>query len=152
VSPVAAALDVRGPDAYPVDVNWSGARAPAAVGVLGLASCAYLYAADPSQPGQYPPCPTKVLSGVDCPFCGGLRATHELLHGNVLGALDFNSLAVLFILPVALVSTGLWALRSAGVQIRPVPLPRWAPTAAVVLMVVFTVVRNLPGMPLGTGA
>jgi uncharacterized membrane protein YjfL (UPF0719 family) len=30
--------------------------------------------------------------------------------------------------------------------------PKWATSALVVLLLVFTVVRNLPGMPLGTTA
>ena len=29
-----------------------------------------------TSPGHYPLCPTKALMGLDCPFCGGLRAAH----------------------------------------------------------------------------
>jgi hypothetical protein len=123
-----------------------------AVGLAGLAACGYLYAVDPSQPGHYPGCPTKLLTGLDCPFCGSLRATHELLHGNVAGAMDYNALAVMLILPVTAVALGVWAVRRVRPQTPGVPVPRWAVASTVVLMVVFTVVRNLPGMPLGTSA
>jgi hypothetical protein len=127
-------------------------RMPLAAAAAGLAACGYVYAVDPSEPGHFPPCPTKVLTGWDCPFCGSLRATHEVLHGNVGGALDLNAVTVLFVLPVALVVLGAWTLKRWRGEQFEMRVPTWATGAVVALMVVFTVVRNLPGMPLGTSA
>ena len=35
-------------------------------------------------------CGVKALSGLPCPFCGGVRATAALGHGSVLEALAWN--------------------------------------------------------------
>lgn len=66
--------------------------APAAA----LAACALLYVVDPAT-GVYPPCPSQLLFGIDCPACGGLRATSALLHGDISSFLDHNLLlAIVF--------------------------------------------------------
>lgn len=60
----------------------------------------YLAAVDPNEPGHYPLCPTRALLGVDCPGCGLMRGTHDLVTGNVPAALDHNVLLVV-IVPLA---------------------------------------------------
>ena len=125
---------------------------PAAVAGMGLAACGYVFAFDPSEPGHFPPCPTKVLTGLDCPFCGSLRATHELMHGNLVGALDLNAVTVLLVLPAMLVIFALWTYRTWRDEKFEMRFPVWATATAAVLLVAFTVVRNLPGMPLGSSA
>lgn len=127
-------------------------RTPLIVGAAGLAACVLVYTVNPSEPGTYPPCPTKLLTGLDCPFCGSLRATHEVMHGNVAGALDLNAVTVLFVLPALLVLYALWLYRSWRGEEFVVRIPTWAMSTLVVFMLVFTVVRNLPGMYLGTSA
>lgn len=42
-----------------------------------------------------PRCPTKALTGLDCPACGGLRMVHDLLHGDVRAALQDNAFLLL---------------------------------------------------------
>ena len=37
-----------------------------------------------------PRCPSKLLTGYDCPSCGAQRALHALLHGDLRGAWQFN--------------------------------------------------------------
>lgn len=89
----------------------------------------------------FPTCPFHALTGLYCPGCGGLRMTHDLLHGD-LGAAVTDNVFLLVGLPVLLV----WILvrRSAG---KP-----WGTTPALVVIAVaavsWTVVRNLPGFPL----
>ncbi|MEZ5186851.1 MAG: DUF2752 domain-containing protein [Candidatus Nanopelagicales bacterium] len=130
--------------------RWKRMRAPIGIGALGLVSAGYVYAVDPSSPGHYPPCPTKVLTGWDCPFCGSLRATHDALHANIGGAVDLNVLTVVLVLPAILVVYLLWSYRRwRGEELR-LELPTWATSALIALFVAFTVVRNLPGMPFGT--
>jgi hypothetical protein len=107
------------------------------------AATGYLGAVDPSRGGAYPLCPSRLLFGIDCPACGGLRGTHDLLHGHVIEALDHNLLlpGLLAALGVALAS---WLLPLVGRPARALALPRWANVAAVIVAVAFTVVRNLP--------
>lgn len=127
-------------------------RAPVLAAAAGLAACGYVYAADPSQPGHFPPCPLKALTGLDCPFCGGLRATHDLLHGNVAAAVDLNALTTLFVLPVALVLLVGWTVQRWRGRPFEVRIPTPVTAAIVVAVLAFTVVRNVPGMPWGTAA
>ena len=132
--------------------RWDRMKTPVFVAVGGLAASAYVYANDPSEPGHFPPCPTKVLSGLDCPFCGGLRSTHELMHGNLSGALDYNAFTVLLAIPAMLVVFGIWSWDQWRGEDEPRKVPVWTNVSVALLLVVFTVVRNLPGMPLGTSA
>jgi hypothetical protein len=110
----------------------------AAVGVT-----AYVGLVDPSEGGAYPFCPSRVLLGIDCPACGGLRGTHDLLNGDVVGALDHN-LMLPVLLAVFGVGLALWLRPLVGRPARPVRLPRWALVVGITVAVAFTVLRNLP--------
>lgn len=127
-------------------------RGPVLAAIGGLAACGYVYAVDPSEPGHFPPCPLKTFTGLDCPFCGGLRGTHELLHGNLAAAVDYNALTTLFVIPVTLLLLIAWTVqrwRGEEFKIR-IPVP--VSVALVTAVLAFTVVRNVPGMPWGTAA
>jgi hypothetical protein len=90
-------------------------------------------------------CVFHLVSGWDCPGCGGQRALHQLLHGNLGLALRQNALFIL-LLPV-----GGWYLfrfvmqKSTG---RTLPSPfshhLW-PWILCVIVISFGLVRNLPG-------
>lgn len=115
---------------------------------LGGAALAlgYLRVVDPNSPGHYPLCPTRALFGVDCPGCGGLRATHDLLCGNVSGALDHNVLIVVFI-PVAIYFWVRWAVRAWRGRTPETTYGEFRRrnqvlVVAMVLLLVFGVVRN----------
>ncbi len=69
-------------------------RAPALVGATGLAAFAALRLRDPHDSGSWGYCPFLWLTGQPCPFCGGLRAVNDLTHGDVVGAMSSNLLAV----------------------------------------------------------
>ena len=124
--------------------------------IAGLAAAAALTAyvglVDPaSGGGAYPVCPSRALFGLDCPACGGLRGTHDLLHGQVAQALDHNLL-----LPAYLVVAAALAWRLAAPLVgRATPafrVPPWAAAAAIVVVVAFTVARNLSAFGwLGSG-
>ena len=68
---------------------WWLTLAVCAAGVLVL----YLFA--PDKNAFYPQCFFRQATGWDCPGCGGLRAAHQLLHGNFSTAWQLNPLAVL---------------------------------------------------------
>ena len=125
--------------------RWRRLIAPVATagGVLGAS--AYVYAVDPNVPGHYPLCPTRWLLGIDCPACGMLRGTHDLLHGDIAGAADHNIL-LFAVLPALVVLWALW-LRQAWRGYRP-PLTRGQARrrdriliSALVLILAFGVVR-----------
>jgi hypothetical protein len=117
-------------------------RAAALAGAVG--AVAYVGLVDPgSGTGLFPPCPSRMLLGIDCPACGGLRGTHDLLHGDVVGALDHNLLLPLLLALYAYAAVVAFA-PLVGRVVRPLHPPRWALVAGAVVLATFTVVRNLP--------
>ncbi|WP_082974965.1 DUF2752 domain-containing protein [Mycobacterium sp. E3247] len=102
----------------------------------------YIGLVDPHNSNSvYPLCPFKWLTGWNCPFCGGLRMTNDLLHGHLAAAVNDNVL-LLFGIPML---AG-WLLVRRG---RGKPAPSTAAWLTMVLAVIaWTVVRNLPGFPL----
>jgi hypothetical protein len=125
--------------------SWVGRWAPslAAAGALGVVAWR-----DPNQAGSFGLCPLQALTGLDCPFCGGLRGTHDLLHGDVHAALDHNLLLPLYLMVLLLMVV---------VAARPTWSNRWsqwrtrharALTYLVVgVVMAFFVIRNLPWFP-----
>ena len=111
-------------------------------GVALAGALAYIGLADPHRPGSlFPGCPFKALTGLDCPACGGLRMTHDLLTGDLAAAVVDN----VFLL-VALPVLAVWLLvrRRRGLTLMPVA----ATVTVIVSAVAWTVVRNWPGFPL----
>lgn len=116
--------------------EWFGVGALLAGGLL------YVGLADPHRPGfLYPPCPFKVLTGWNCPGCGGLRMVHDLLHVDLQAAVVDN----VFLL-VGLPALALWVLgrRAQRKTVFTVPMI----VVTVVLVLTWTAVRNVPGFPL----
>ncbi len=113
----------------------------------GAAVAIAIFAFDPSAVRLLPHCPLHALLGLLCPLCGGLRSMHALLNGRVLEAARLNPLAVALAawLFREYVSLGLAALRGRGLR-RLFTSRRWR-WALVVLLIVFTVARNVPVYP-----
>jgi len=96
-----------------------------------LIAGAVLYFVDPATTSAYPGCPLHSLTGLDCPTCGGLRATHLLLHGQIRAAFTLNPL-LFFALPIIV----LFCLRPALAR------PRWIPWAALGILIAYFIWRN----------
>jgi hypothetical protein len=130
--------------------------APVATAVGVIAATGFIRVVDPNEPGHYPMCPTLALFGIDCPGCGGLRATHALANGDVMAALDHNALFVVMV-PVLIAMWGLWAYRAwTGITPpltrRRETIARTAPIVVLIVAMLFAVVRNLvPYLPSGLG-
>jgi hypothetical protein len=54
----------------------------------------YLFIFEPGRSGLFPACPFRTLTGFTCPGCGSTRGLHRLLHGDIVGAVEFNALMV----------------------------------------------------------
>lgn len=67
--------------------------------IIGIVVFYYLY--DPNDSLFFPKCPFKLLTGWDCPSCGGQRALHAALHGRLAEAVMLNPFFLLAI-PVLL--------------------------------------------------
>ena len=63
--------------------------------VMIIAVMLFYYFIDPSAPGFPIKCPSKLLTGYDCPSCGSQRALHALMHGDFVGAIKFNLFLVI---------------------------------------------------------
>ena len=111
-------------------------------GALAVGALTYIGLVDPHQPGAlFPACPFKLLTGWNCPACGGLRMTHDLLHGNLSAAVVDN----VFLL-IGLPLLAVWSVlrRRRGQRV-------FTPAALIVITIsaiAWTVLRNLPGFPL----
>lgn len=116
--------------------------APVATGAAVACGCAAIALWDPGDGGTAV-CWSKAAFGIDCPLCGGLRATNALMRGDWLAAADHNVL-VAVVLPILAVLWAVWLVRS--LQDRPLRLPT-VPRGVVigigVGLLAFTVVRNL---------
>ncbi|MBD5210308.1 MAG: DUF2752 domain-containing protein [Bacteroidales bacterium] len=58
--------------------------------IAALVVVTVYYNFNPAECGWMPRCPSKLLTGCDCPSCGAQRALHALLHGDLRGAWQFN--------------------------------------------------------------
>ncbi|MFN0142302.1 MAG: DUF2752 domain-containing protein [Mycobacterium sp.] len=111
-------------------------------GALTVGALAYIGMVDPHRPGAlFPVCPFKILTGWNCPACGGLRMTHDLLHGDVAAA-AVDNVFLLIGLPLLAIWSA-WRIRRGQPAVNPTII-------AVITIAGFawTVLRNLPGFPL----
>jgi len=147
---------------------------PVAGAAIAVGAAFYVRAVDPNI-GGYPFCPLKYATGIDCPACGGLRCVYSLMNGDIGAAMDQNLLAVL-VLPmvaiwIAYSLISLWRGNDPNDSAAAVEGPdgsnvagsaslnraaaiRVLIVAMIVLTVVFTIVRNIPGvgyLPSGIG-
>lgn len=118
------------------------------MGAAAAGVCAVVWLGDPTTPGGFlPTCPTKMLLGIDCPGCGTLRMIYSLLHGDITAALRFNAVA-LAALALLTVAFGVWTFsRVTGRPMASWQHHRWAAPLALVVVIVWFVLRILPFEP-----
>jgi hypothetical protein len=119
--------------------GWLGVGAGLLLMMVGL-----LYFFPPGSVWFYPQCIFHKITGLNCPGCGGLRATHQLLHGHLKAAFALNPLV--FILAPGLVWFGLAQLWRAGTGrelAHPFKHRAWI-WGLLIAVVTFGIVRNLP--------
>ena len=123
-------------------------RGFALAGVAGMSAVAFAVGYfNPTTAGFFPVCPLYALTGYACPGCGMTRGLHAFLHGDVLGALDYNLLlpGILFFFGYLFVSLFLTFARGRGLDFKVfTPLVIWGFFG---FAFVFTILRNLPFYP-----
>ncbi|WP_240687292.1 DUF2752 domain-containing protein [Amycolatopsis suaedae] len=117
----------------------------------GAACCGFVLWADPTTPGGLlPPCPTKTLTGIICPGCGGTRMMYSLLRGDLPAALHYNAVSLVFVLlfcwSIAAWAVGRWRGRPVNSWLH----WRWTPLICAVVLGGWFIVRNLPFPPFDT--
>lgn len=94
-------------------------------------------------------CPFHALTGLDCPGCGSTRALAALVNGDIPRTVDHHALILVALLLLA--AAWVAALRTAvtGTPQRHPLVANRAAVLSLIVIAVFTVVRNLPG-PIGS--
>lgn len=118
-------------------------------GGLALAAAAGIYRMDPEQElteATLLGCGFKQVTGLDCPGCGATRATHYLLHGDVVAAFQHNP-AYVGGVPLLLGAVPVWlAAVRRGVRLSTATV--WGIwLTLLILLLVYWVVRNLAWWP-----
>jgi len=117
---------------------------PLGVAAAALVATGYVATVDPNVAGHYPTCPFLAVTGWYCPGCGALRAVHALAHGDLMTALARNPFAVVAV-GYAVVSWVLWLDRTARGRSRRWLAPPWVLYGVLAAILIFWVLRNLPG-------
>lgn len=120
-----------------------------------MAGCIVLFTFNPEDVGFYPRCPSKMLTGYDCPGCGSLRGLHSLLHGDFAAAWRYNpAIFVAIFLLILIGIAGIHRRKSIAVHVSP-GIVRFSrktsrivdhPVFPIILLAaifVWTIVRNL---------
>jgi hypothetical protein len=114
--------------------------------LLAAFAAVVLFYFDPRQYHFYPVCFFHQTTGLLCPGCGALRATHQLLHGHLAAAFRFNPMLIVS-LPFLLWLGARFSLQKARHQPLSLGLRLgwlWLILAAVLIV---SVLRNLPAAP-----
>ncbi|CAM3209039.1 DUF2752 domain-containing protein [Stackebrandtia soli] len=124
--------------------------APAALATCFAGAAAFVLATDPTDNVGPTTCAFKLVTGFDCPGCGGTRAFYYLLTLQLPEAAHNHAIAV-FAAPFLLYLYARWSLRRVFPNVRwRLPRLRITPTLAtnfLIVWAVFWVARNLPFAP-----
>lgn len=133
------AIDVKAKDATRVPA-W---RKPVLLATAVVTATAAISVLDPVS-HHVPLCPFLAFTGLDCPACGGLRAVFSLSRGDLAAAASHHLLLTVAV-PFLVVGWAMWTFQAFTRPGAIAPArPRWLGPAALAVLVVFTVARNLP--------
>lgn len=131
------------PDTLAPRARLRAAAAPLVVAGGAAVAALGLVLVDPHRPGSWGACPLYALTGAYCAGCGGLRATHDLLVGDLGGAWAMNPLWVL-LAPVLVALWARWLVRALRTGRRAAAPPTWVAVVAVAVVLLYSVARNVP--------
>jgi hypothetical protein len=111
-------------------------------GALLVGALGYVGLVDPHKPDSvFPICPFRLVTGWNCPACGGLRMVHDVLHGDLAAAISDNAF---LLVGIPMLAGWILLRRRSGKSLFSLP----AVATLVIATLAWTVVRNLPGFPL----
>ncbi|MEV6931312.1 DUF2752 domain-containing protein [Dactylosporangium sp. NPDC051485] len=124
--------------------------APAGVAALISGGVAYTLLMKPTSAGasDQPTCIVKLLTGFDCPGCGGTRASWYLLHGDIPAAAHHHA-PLVFAAPFLAYLYVAWTVNRLNLPFK-LPMLRISNGALIGFLVAwlaFSVLRNLPWAP-----
>ena len=114
------------------------------IGAALAAGCALLFFFNPAEHMFFPVCMFHQVTGLNCPGCGGLRATHQLLHGHLATAFRLNPLFVVAIPAIIIFFIRVVLKKSPEKKISFQPAWLWI---ALAVIIAFGITRNLPFAP-----
>lgn len=89
-------------------------------------------------------CPFRLVTGFDCPGCGGTRAVLCLVHGRLIGALHYNAFLVLVPLAYLTYAASRLAGYSAPPRLRALLGRNTAMVVSALVVIGWTIFRNIP--------
>jgi hypothetical protein len=102
-----------------------------------------LFFVNPAVHRYYPACWFNVLTGKLCPGCGGMRATHQLLHGHFSDAFILNPL-VFIAVPVIFYAIVYYSVFLIMNKTLPeIPVNKVIIVLSSIIMLFFWIFRNL---------
>lgn len=119
------------------------ARGPLVIGAGAAVAALALVLMDPNEPGSWGACPVYALTGRYCAGCGVLRATHDLLVGDLAGAWSMNPLWVV-VVPVVVFGWIRWLVRALRTGGRGSLPPASVALVSAAVIVVYSLARNVP--------
>lgn len=111
--------------------------------LIGASTGVCLYFGHPSEYIWFPKCPFRVATGLLCPGCGALRATHYLLNGQWGTAFRYQPLLVLS-LPILALLTGKMFYENLRKTNVALPFELHFYWLLVIIICLFFVLRNVP--------
>lgn len=115
------------------------------VAILAIAALLPLYFYfDPAHSYLAPKCMFRLLTGLDCPSCGGQRALHSLLNGDVWLSIRYNPFLWLVVPYVVFVVVSSLFKHPAATRLYDSLTSRGVLLTYVAIYMIWWVVRNLP--------
>jgi hypothetical protein len=126
---------------------WAG---PAGLGTLIGGGVAYTLLMKPTSAGatDAPTCLVKLLTGFDCPGCGGTRAAWYLLHGDIPAAAHHHA-PLVFAAPFLAYLYVAWTVNRLNLPFK-LPMLKISNGSLIGFLVAwlaFSILRNLPWAP-----
>jgi len=115
--------------------------------IIVLITGIYVYSHyNPEEHFLFPKCPVYALTGYQCPGCGSQRALHSLFHGNIKAVFTYNAF-IIFIIPYTLLGIYIEYIANRTspriIRLRNIFFGKWAALTIAVVILLYTILRNL---------